>query len=129
MAEPPLQDSERRATSKNISALKALWPFVRPYRGLVFGAIAALLTTAIISLVLPLAVSRVVDGFETSAIELLDSYFVAALIISLFLAIGTAGRRAWPFVLYVSQARRAWVADCAPDHRSDCRPGAAVAHA
>ena len=92
MAEPPRQDSERRATSKNVRALGALWPFVAPYRGLLLAAIGALTLTAVISLILPLAVRRVVDGFETSAVELLDSYFVAAMGIALLLALGTGLR-------------------------------------
>jgi ATP-binding cassette subfamily B protein len=45
-----------------------------------------------ISLALPLAVRRVVDGFETSAAELLDEYFTAALGIAWLLAIGTGLR-------------------------------------
>ena len=48
--------------------------------------------TAVISLILPLAVRRVVDGFETSNAELLDSYFIAALGIAGLLAIGTGLR-------------------------------------
>ena len=46
---------------------------------MLFAAAAALIMTAVISLILPLAVRRVVDGFETSNAELLDSYFIAAL--------------------------------------------------
>ena len=74
--------TEERDKSKNVRALRALWPFVARYRGLFFGAIAALISTAVISLILPIAVRRVVDGFETSAVELLDSYFMAALVIA-----------------------------------------------
>ena len=59
---------------------------------MLFAACAALITTAGISLVLPLAVRRVVDGFETSAAELLDQYFLAALIIAMLLALGTGLR-------------------------------------
>ena len=89
MADTALQDREK---SKNVRALRALWPFVGRYRGLFFGAILALVSTAVISLVLPMAVRRVVDGFETEAVELLDSYFVAALVIAALLAIGTGLR-------------------------------------
>ena len=42
-------------------------------------ALVALVATAAISLILPIAVRRVVDGFQTSAVALLDSYFLAAL--------------------------------------------------
>ncbi len=92
MAEPPQQDNQERAASKNVRDLGALWPFILPYRGMLFAAIAALISTAVISLILPLAVRRVVDGFETSAVELLDSYFIAALGIAMLLAVGTGLR-------------------------------------
>ena len=49
-----------RPTTKRIGALRALWPFLRPYRGLLAAALTALVLTAGISLVLPLAVRRVV---------------------------------------------------------------------
>ncbi|MDF0600317.1 ABC transporter transmembrane domain-containing protein [Psychromarinibacter sp. C21-152] len=83
---------EDRDKSRRIGALRELWPFLRPYRGLLLAAIGALVLTATVSLTLPLAVRRVVDGFETSASELLDSYFVAALAIALLLALGTGLR-------------------------------------
>ncbi|MCV6595078.1 MAG: ABC transporter transmembrane domain-containing protein [Silicimonas sp.] len=86
------KDLEERAKSRNIGVLKALWPFVRRYRVMMFAAIAALVLTATVSLVLPIAVRRVVDGFETSAVELLDSYFSAALGFALLLALGTGLR-------------------------------------
>lgn len=57
--------TEEREKSKRISALVALAPFMWPYRGLMFAALAALVATAFISLTLPLAVRRVVDNFDT----------------------------------------------------------------
>jgi ATP-binding cassette subfamily B protein len=83
---------EERDKSKRIGALRALWPFVSPYKRLMLAALSALVLTACISLVLPLAVRRVVDGFETSAANLLDGYFMAALGIAGLLAIGTGLR-------------------------------------
>ena len=64
---------EDREKSRNVRALRALWPFVRSYPRMLLGAIAALVATAMISLILPIAVRRVVDGFETSAVQLLDN--------------------------------------------------------
>ena len=84
--------TENREKSKRIGALRGLAPFLLPYRGLMIAAICALVMTAMVSLALPLAVRRVVDGFETSAERLLDSYFIAALIIALLLAVGTGLR-------------------------------------
>ena len=86
------QSSEDREKSKNIGVLRALWPFIGRYKGLLIGAGCALILTSVVSLILPLDVRRVVDGFETSAAALLDSYFTAALGIALVLAVGTGLR-------------------------------------
>ncbi|MGB5066897.1 MAG: ABC transporter transmembrane domain-containing protein [Albidovulum sp.] len=91
MARQPEATSENRATSKRVGALVGLWPFVLPYRRLVIFAGIALVLTASVSLMLPLAVRRVVDGFNDGA-ELLDSYFAAALGIAALLALGTGAR-------------------------------------
>ena len=80
-----------RPTTRRIGALSALRPFLRPYRGLLVGAVAALVLTASISLVLPVAVRRVVDGFSEGTL-MLDRYFGAALAIVAALAVGTALR-------------------------------------
>ena len=92
MARIPATSEEEREKSRNVGILAALWPFVMPYRVLLIGAVLALVSTAMISLILPIAVRRVVDGFETSAAELLDSYFTAALGIAGLLAVGTGLR-------------------------------------
>lgn len=92
MADRTLQDAAERAKSKKIGALAQLWPFLKPYRFMMVSALVALVLTACISLILPLAVRRVVDGFQTSSSLLLDGYFSAALAIALLLAIGTGLR-------------------------------------
>ncbi|MEM6886891.1 MAG: ABC transporter transmembrane domain-containing protein [Pseudomonadota bacterium] len=86
--------TEDREKSKRIRALSALLPFLLPYRGLMAAAFAALVTTAAVSLTLPLAVRRVVDNFQTDNAQLLDQYFAAALGIALLLALGTGLRYA-----------------------------------
>ncbi|WP_299419366.1 ABC transporter transmembrane domain-containing protein [uncultured Shimia sp.] len=85
----PEQDREK---SKNIGALRGLRPFLAPYRFLVFLALCALTLTATVSLMLPVAVRRVVDNFGTESDALLDKYFLAALGIASMLAVGTALR-------------------------------------
>ncbi len=92
MAEIPRPASEERASSRRIGALAGLWPFLSPYKGMLAAAAAALTVTAAVSLVLPLAVRRVVDNFEAAASQLLDQYFAAALVIAGLLAAGTALR-------------------------------------
>ncbi|MEN8709522.1 MAG: ABC transporter transmembrane domain-containing protein [Paracoccaceae bacterium] len=88
---PQTQDREK---SKKISNLAALWPFIRPYNALLAGAFAALVITAFISLLLPMAVRRVVDNFNSDVIGLLNQYFVAAIFFAGLLAFGTALRYA-----------------------------------
>jgi ATP-binding cassette subfamily B protein len=89
------QDSgttDDRPPSKQVGALRQLVPFLAPYRLLVAVALGALMLTAAISLVLPLAVRRVVDGFNADNAALLDQYFTAALGIAAALALGTGLR-------------------------------------
>ena len=92
MAEPPRQAEQERPTSRRIRVLAALWPFLRPYRGMLGLALFALVLTAGVSLILPLAVRRVVDNFNAADALLLDRYFLAALGIAGLLALGTALR-------------------------------------
>ena len=89
MAEQPLDE---RATSKRVGSLRGLMPFLRPYRSLLLMAVAALVLTACVSLILPLAVRRVVDSFNADATSLLDQYFAAAIGIAALLAVGTGLR-------------------------------------
>ncbi|MEZ5732899.1 MAG: ABC transporter transmembrane domain-containing protein [Paracoccaceae bacterium] len=91
MARRPEAITEDRAVSKRVGALAGLWPFVSPYRRLALLAGLALIVTASVSLLLPIAVRRVVDGFNDGA-ALLDSYFAAALGIAALLALGTGAR-------------------------------------
>lgn len=80
-----------RAGSKRVGALRGLAPFLRPYRTMTVLALGALVVTAGMSLILPLAVRRVVDGFNED-VGILDQYFGAALLIAALLAIGTGVR-------------------------------------
>ena len=85
-------DGETRAKSRKIGALTGLAPFIRPYRGMAALAGLALIVTASVSLILPMAVRRVIDTFGAGQAALLDIYFAAALGIALILAIGTGVR-------------------------------------
>jgi ATP-binding cassette subfamily B protein len=89
---PPNTTDEDRAKSKDFGALRGLVPFIKPYTALLAAAVFALISTAVISLVLPLAVRRVVDNFNTDNAEILDKYFLAALVVAGLLALGTGLR-------------------------------------
>src|SRR6056297_3036185 len=87
-------ETEDREKSKQLGALAGLWPFMRPYRVLMVAAGLALVLTATVSLLLPMAVRRVVDNFGAEDGAILDLYFSAALGIAALLALGTALRYA-----------------------------------
>ena len=91
MAETQKPRPEDRPTGKRVSALKALWPFMKPYRLNMFGAGIALIFTAMVSLSLPIAAERVVDTFGLASGEI-SNHFVTMLAIAVLLAFGTAVR-------------------------------------
>ena len=83
-----------REPKNNLSALKSLWPFLTPYKLTILAAFLALTLTAAVSLILPLAVRRVIDTFNLDNSLILDQYFLAAIGIAGLLSIGTAVRYA-----------------------------------
>jgi ATP-binding cassette subfamily B protein len=85
--------SQDRKKGKNVSALRGLIPFLKPYKILVTAALFMLTFTAAISLILPLAVRGVVDGFSED-LDVLDNYFVYAIFVAGLLAVGSAVRYA-----------------------------------
>ena len=84
--------ADEREKSKTVKPLRALAPFVSPYRLTAIGAVLALVATATLSLILPLAVRRVIDGFSAESAALMDQYFGAAVAIAGALAVATAVR-------------------------------------
>ncbi|EAR51510.1 ABC efflux transporter, fused ATPase and inner membrane subunits [Oceanicola granulosus HTCC2516] len=88
----PRDRTSERAPSRRLGVLRELWPFVAPYKLMLAGALGALVLTAMVSLVLPLAVRRVVDNFNSANADIVDQYFAAAIAIAALLAVGTALR-------------------------------------
>ena len=83
---------EEREKSKTIGPLRGLAPFMAPYASWIVAALAALVSTALLSLALPIAVRRVVDGFSAETASQMDAYFGAAVGIAALLAIFTGLR-------------------------------------
>ncbi len=92
MADTLIQSEDDRAASKKVGLLRHLWPFVAPYKIMLALATVALVVTAGLSLMLPLAVRQVVDNFNQDSAALLQQYFLAAIGIVALLAVGTAFR-------------------------------------
>ena len=84
--------TEERASSKQVGVLRALVPYFAPYKPLVILALIALTITASVSLVLPVAARRVIDGFTMGDVALLNQYFLGAIIVAAIFALGTGLR-------------------------------------
>jgi ATP-binding cassette subfamily B protein len=83
---------EDRPSSKKVGVLRALIPYFVPYKFLVILALLALVVTATVSLTLPVAARRVIDGFSAGNYTLLNQYFLVAVGIAAIFALGTGLR-------------------------------------
>ena len=85
------RSSEVRSTA-TISSLIGLASFIRPHAGLALAAVAALVFTASISLILPMIVREFVDSFSEAPLEELDQNYIKAIAIAAIFGLGTATR-------------------------------------
>jgi ATP-binding cassette, subfamily B, bacterial len=82
---------ERR--SLKLRPLARLVPYIMRYRGSAFAALAALIVAALTTLVVPVAVRRMIDfGFSDKAAQLIDSYFAVMILVVAVLAVSSALR-------------------------------------
>jgi ATP-binding cassette subfamily B protein len=73
--------------------LARLVPYIGRYSGRALAALAALTVAALTTLVVPLAVRRMIDfGFSDKAVQLIDSYFAVMIAVVAVLAISSALR-------------------------------------
>jgi ATP-binding cassette, subfamily B, bacterial len=76
-----------------VKPLARLIPYIARYRGRTFAALAALTVAALTTLVVPVAVRRMIDfGFSDKAVQLIDSYFALMIAVVALLAISSALR-------------------------------------
>ncbi len=74
-------DSSERPKSRSLKPLRALLPFLAPYRGRMVLALLALLIAAAAMLALPMALRNVIDeGFTASNAAAIDRYFLLLLV-------------------------------------------------
>jgi ATP-binding cassette subfamily B protein len=86
-------DGPERARSRSLRPLRDLAPFLRPYRGMLLAALAALLLAAGATLSLPVAVRFMIDqGFSAESAAQVDQYFLALFGIASLLAVSTSLR-------------------------------------
>jgi ATP-binding cassette subfamily B protein len=90
--EAPLEP-QKLAKAGRLRPLFALAPYVARYRGRALLALAALIVAALTTLIVPLAVRRLIDfGFSPEGLALINSYFSVMVLIVGVLAVASAAR-------------------------------------
>jgi ATP-binding cassette subfamily B protein len=73
-------DAADRPKAKTLNPLRALLPFLRRYRGMMFAALGALLVASVAMLSLPVAVRQLIDhGLATKDAGAINRYFIGFL--------------------------------------------------
>ncbi len=86
----PAAASPDRASLK---ALKPLIPFALRYKGRIAAALVALVMASTATLIIPLAVRRMIDyGFSAAGADLIDRYFLVMIAVVSMLALASASR-------------------------------------
>jgi ATP-binding cassette subfamily B protein len=90
VAHVPAPDEGRKL---NLRPLARLVPYIVRYRGRAVAALAALIVASLTTLIVPVAVRRMIDfGFSDKAAQLIDSYFAVMVLIVAVLAVSSALR-------------------------------------
>lgn len=90
VAHTPAPD-ERRTLS--LRPLAGLIPYIVRYRVRAAGALTSLIVASLTTLIVPVAVRRMIDfGFSDKAVQLIDSYFAVMVLIVAVLAVSSALR-------------------------------------
>ena len=96
------RQAERREPSKNLAPLRALKPFVMPYRGMIAAAGVALVVAAGATLALPIAVRGVIDhGFSAEDASRIGQYFLALIAVAGVMGVAAATR--FYFVTWIGE--------------------------
>jgi ATP-binding cassette subfamily B protein len=90
VAHTPAPDERRKL---NLWPLAGLVPYIVRYRGRAAAALATLIVASLTTLIVPVAVRRMIDfGFSDKAAELIDSYFAVMVLVVAVLAVSSALR-------------------------------------
>jgi ATP-binding cassette subfamily B protein len=85
--------TERREKSRNIGALRNLWPFLKPHKALAVGWLVFLGISSGASLLVPVALRHIVDkGFLASNLATINGTFLGLFGVAVVLALATAAR-------------------------------------
>jgi len=115
-------EARRRPKGRNLRPLARLTPFLWRYRGRVAVALIALLVAAGATLIVPVAVRRVIDnGFTAENARLVNQYFAVMLAVVVMLAAGSAVR--FYYVMWLGERVVADVRDALFSHLLTLSPG------
>ena len=93
MSEQTPTDAGKSKPRTSLKALKPLIPFAMRYRGRILAALVALVIASGTTLVIPLAIRRMIDfGFSTEGAGLINDYFSGMIIVVGLLAAASASR-------------------------------------
>ncbi|MEO6609103.1 MAG: ABC transporter transmembrane domain-containing protein [Aestuariivirga sp.] len=106
---------------RDLRPLRRLLPYLMRYRGRVVMALLALLVASGATLIIPVAVRRLLDnGFTSGSAELVNQYFIAMLAVVLVLAAGSALR--FYYVMWLGERVVADVRDALFRHLMELTP-------
>jgi ATP-binding cassette subfamily B protein len=89
----PMNNDADRPRAKNLNPLRALLPFIRPYRGMLAAALVALLVASVAMLALPVALREVIDHVVTAKDSgALNRYLIGFLAASVIFGVSAALR-------------------------------------
>jgi ATP-binding cassette subfamily B protein len=90
---PPPAAAAAPAGRAKLRPLLSLLPYIARYRWRALAALGALLIAAVTTLVVPIAVRRMIDfGFSRESVSLIDSYFTVMIAVAAVLALSSALR-------------------------------------
>jgi ATP-binding cassette subfamily B protein len=87
------EKSSERPKSKSLRPLRALAPYIRPYLGTLYLAMAALILASAAQLTIPVAIRYLIDaGLLADSAESIDRYFLALFVVAIVFALFSAFR-------------------------------------
>ncbi|MCB1437642.1 MAG: ATP-binding cassette domain-containing protein [Rhodobiaceae bacterium] len=87
------QAGEPQKGRARLRPLAQMWPYVARYKGRLIAALVALLAASGATLIIPVAVRRVIDhGFSRANAEFVDQYFAVMMAVVALLAVASASR-------------------------------------
>ncbi|WP_158807156.1 ABC transporter transmembrane domain-containing protein [Beijerinckia sp. L45] len=89
----PIDPAAKAKRKTNVRTLLPILPYALRYKGRIFGALISLTVASAATLVVPVAIRRIVDfGFSQDSAGLINSYFLAMIGVVAVLAVASGGR-------------------------------------